>query len=339
MAEHCIVEISIYRAVLFDMDGVIADTMPLHYEAWRRAFEPLGITVDKMDVYLREGMATTKDGRKDRRSERQAIYRRNRWTGSSRIKVPYLTKLALEKAKAYDGVTETLRMLRNNGLKTALVTGSRRDAADAVLKKIGLKDAFDAIVCAEDVKHGKPGPEPYEAAIKKLGVDRLNCIVVENAPLGIESAKAAKVDYVIAVATTLPESYLSEADDIMSSISDLEQCLAQRFKARPGRARFKKIFYSLSGDMRPLMIIWSASTSEIMASTTGTARGTTDGSCLPLISMTASSFLRKLTVCCGRETDGVGLTASRQTMGMPVLMPPSMPPEWFVRVRTTSPSM
>ena len=58
MAEHCIVEISIYRAVLFDMDGVISDTMPLHYEAWRRAFETSGITVEKMDVYLREGMTT-----------------------------------------------------------------------------------------------------------------------------------------------------------------------------------------------------------------------------------------------------------------------------------------
>ena len=86
------------------------------------------------------------------------------------------------------------------------------------------------------MKHGKPDPEPYEAAIKKLDINRLNCIVVENAPLGIESAKAAKVDYVIAVATTLPDSYLSKADDIMSSVSDLEQCLAQRFKARPGRA-------------------------------------------------------------------------------------------------------
>ena len=235
MAEHCIVEISIYRAVLFDMDGVIADTMPLHYEAWRRAFEISGITIEKMDVYLREGMTTWAMAEKIAEAKGRELSREQ----LDRIvedKSIFFTKLAMEKAKAYEGVAETLRMLRNNGLKAALVTGSRRNAVGAVLKKIGLEGEFDAIVCAEDVKLGKPGPEPYEAAIKKLGVNRLNCIVVENAPLGIESAKAAKVDYVIAVATTLPESYLSRADDVMSSISDLEQCLAQRFKARPGRA-------------------------------------------------------------------------------------------------------
>ncbi len=235
MAEHCIVEISIYRAVLFDMDGVIADTTPLHYEAWRSAFEPLGIIVEKMDVYLREGMATRTMGEtiaeaKNRRLSPEELDK------IVENKTTIFNKMVAENVKAYDGVIETLRMLRNNGMKTALVTGSRRVSAEAVLKKIGLESAFDAIVCAEDVKHGKPDPEPYEAAIKKLDINRLNCIVVENAPLGIESAKAAKVDYVIAVATTLPESYLSEADDIMSSISDLEQCLAQRFKARPGRA-------------------------------------------------------------------------------------------------------
>jgi beta-phosphoglucomutase len=235
MAEHCIVEISIYRAVLFDMDGVISDTMPLHYESWRRAFETFGVTVDKMDVYLHEGMTSHKMAEKIAEAKGKDLTQ-EQLSGIIENKSSFFRQLALEKAKAYDGVAVTLRMLRNNGLKTALVTGSRRDAADEVLKKIGLRDMFDVIVCAEDVKQGKPSPEPYESAIKKLGIDRLNCIVVENAPLGIESAKAAKVDYVIAVATSLPESYLSEADDIMSSITDLEQCLAQRFKARPGRA-------------------------------------------------------------------------------------------------------
>lgn len=235
MDEHCIVEISIYRAALFDMDGVVADTMPLHYESWRRAFEPYGINVEQMDVYLREGMTSMMMAREIAQAKDKPLSQEE----LDRIvedKSAIFNLLAQEKAKAYDGVTETLRMLRNNGLKIALVTGSRKEAVHAVLKKVGLEGWFDVIIGAEDIEQGKPSPEPYLAAIKKLDVESLNCVVIENAPLGIKSARAAKVDYVIAVTTTLPESYLTEADDIMSSITDLEQCMARRLAARPGRA-------------------------------------------------------------------------------------------------------
>jgi beta-phosphoglucomutase len=235
MDERCSVEIFIYRAALFDMDGVITDTMPLHYESWKRAFEPRGIGVQKMDVYLREGMTTAAMGREIARAKgvelsdeelREIVAEKARLFG----------ELVRERARAYEGVEETLRMLRNNGLKLALVTGSMRISARAVLEKVGLEGAFDAIVGAEDVSEGKPGPEPYLAAMKRLNVPALDCVVVENAPLGIKSAKAAKAGFVIAITTTLDAPYLQEADEIASSFSDLEQCLARRFEARPGRA-------------------------------------------------------------------------------------------------------
>jgi beta-phosphoglucomutase len=235
MAERCSVEIYIYRAALFDMDGVITDTMPLHYESWKRAFEPYSVNVYQMDVYLREGMTSETMGRaiaRDKGKELPDEAMKKIVEDKTRI----FEQLVDERAKAYDGVPETLRMLHNNGLKLALVTGSRRSSVDAVLKKVKLEGAFDVIVGAEDVEKGKPGPEPYLAAMKKLDMPALVCVVVENAPLGVESAKAAKAGYVIAVTTTLDESYLQEADDIASSFSDLEQCLARRFEARPGRA-------------------------------------------------------------------------------------------------------
>lgn len=235
MAEHCIVEITLYRAVLFDMDGVVTDTMPLHYETWRRAFEPFNIQIEKMDIYLREGM-TAQEMAKEIAENKGKVLSQEELDRIVENKYAMFNLMVQEKANAYEGVHETLLMLRNNGLKVALVTGSRHDAVNAVLQKIGLEGAFDTIVGAEDIKEGKPSPEPYQVAIKKLGVPRLNCVVVENAPLGIKSAKAAGVDFVIAVTTTLPESYLKEADDIMASVTDLEQCLARRFEARPGRA-------------------------------------------------------------------------------------------------------
>ncbi len=235
MAERCSVEIFIYRAALFDMDGVITDTMPLHYESWKRAFEKYCVNVYKMDVYLREGMTTAMMGRDIARAKGKELSEEE-LQKIVEEKTRIFNELVMEHAKAYEGVMETLRMLRNNGLKLALVTGSKRESVDVVLKKVGLEGAFDVIVGAEDVSEGKPSPEPYLAAMKKLDMPALNCVVIENAPLGIRSAKAAKVGYVIAITTTLDASYLQEADEIASSFSDLEQCLARRFEARPGRA-------------------------------------------------------------------------------------------------------
>ncbi len=235
MAERCSVEIYIYRAALFDMDGVITDTMLLHYESWKRAFEPYGVDVRPMDVYLREGMTSDKMGRAIVRDKGKELSE-DELNEAVEVKTRIFEELVRERARAFEGVPEALKMLRNNGLKLALVTGSKHSSVDVVLKKVGLEGSFDAIIGAEDVSEGKPSPEPYLAAMRKLDMPALDCVVVENAPLGIASAKAAKAGYVIAVTTTLDESYLQDADEIASSFPDLQECLARRFEARPGRA-------------------------------------------------------------------------------------------------------
>jgi beta-phosphoglucomutase len=235
MAKRCSVEITLYRAALFDMDGVIMDTMPLHFESWKRSFEMLGMRIERNDVYFREGMTSGAMAMDIARS-------RGRELSAADLEAVVVAKteafsgLVDEGVKAYEGVPETLLMLRNNGIRVALVTGSKRAAAEKVLEKAGLEGSFDLIVAAEDIHKSKPDPEPYALAMRKLEVPALDCVAIENAPLGISSAKAARVGFVIALATTLDSAYLQQADNILPSFSELEQCLARRFEAMPGRA-------------------------------------------------------------------------------------------------------
>jgi beta-phosphoglucomutase len=227
MAATCRLDVTRYKAVLFDLDGVITDTMGLHYEAYRQAFEKVGIPVTPLEIYKTEGMPSMEAGKaivrekgvrltdeqvKKLIEEKREIYR----------------SLAAREAKTYPGVPETLRMLRENGVRLALITGSNLESATAVLRKVGLEGAFDAVVTGDGTPRGKPYPDPYRKGMEELGVPPENCVVVENAPLGIESAKAAGVGYVIGVMTTLPAEYLKDADDIMPSFADLEECLARR---------------------------------------------------------------------------------------------------------------
>jgi beta-phosphoglucomutase len=227
MAATCRIDVKKYKAVLFDLDGVITDTMGMHYEAYRQAFEKYRIHVTPQMIYKTEGMPSLEVGRtivkekgagltdeqvKKLIEEKRLIYR----------------SLAVREAKTFPGVPETLRMLRENGVKLALITGSNFESATAVLKKVGLEGAFDVIVTGDDTPRGKPYPDPYRKGMEKLGVPPANSVVVENAPLGIESAKAAGAGNVIGVTTTLPAEYLKDADDIMPSFADLEECLARR---------------------------------------------------------------------------------------------------------------
>jgi beta-phosphoglucomutase len=232
MAHTCRIDAERFKAVLFDLDGVITDTMGLHYEAYRQAFAEYGVEVSELDIYLREGMPSMEVGREIARDKGAAL-------GDGQIrklideKREIYRALAARKAATYNGVPETLRMLRASGVRLALVTGSNRKSVAQVIKDVGLEGCFDAIVTGDSLPRGKPFPDPYLKGMEELGVPPENSVVVENAPLGIRSARAAGAGHVIAVTTTLPPEYLEEADDVMASFAGIEECLA-RLRVRPG---------------------------------------------------------------------------------------------------------
>lgn len=114
---------------------------------------------------------------------------------------------------------ETLKKLRVMGVKLALVTASARKNMKKALSA-EKRSLFDIISTGDDIEKGKPSPDPYEVTREKLDLSREDCLVVENAPLGIESAKAARIKCA-AISTTLPKKHLQTADIILDDISDV----------------------------------------------------------------------------------------------------------------------
>jgi len=214
------------RPVLFDFDGVVADNMRYHAEAWKRIFAEYGIDLDPRVIFEQEGR-TTRD------VVRYVLARHGREAPpelcekiAGRKEQLFLREAAIQPRAEAVKLIETLR---DRGAVVGLVTGSPRGSLRKVIPD-GVFDRFNVVVTADDVKNGKPDAEPYLKAAQKLGIDPTRCVVVENAPLGIQAAKAAGMQ-VIGITTTLPETALRDADEVVHDFEELEKRLVGKFSA------------------------------------------------------------------------------------------------------------
>ncbi|MCX5708462.1 MAG: HAD family phosphatase [Candidatus Omnitrophica bacterium] len=205
-----------FRAIIFDMDGVIVDSMPYHYLAWYEALMPYGIRVSCFDVYSKEGERWEK-------TLRELFLRSGIKVSDKLFKKIFLSRKKIFrkyfKRFIFPGAQEFLVCLKNKGYLLGLVTGT----PEAEIKKIlpsSIKVLFDCIIAGDKVKKGKPDPEPYLRAAKALKTKAGLCAVVENAPLGIESAKRAGM-FCIALTTSLPRQYLSRADALADRLDEI----------------------------------------------------------------------------------------------------------------------
>ena len=205
-----------FDAVLFDMDGVIIDGMPHHARAWQEVFKQNGLSLKEMDVYLREGEPAESAAR---------FFLREIFPEASK---DLIRKLIDEKEAFFKqhanvrplaGAYQLLQNLRRDGKKTGLVTGTARHELEVTLPDYFLP-LFDILVTGDEVAKGKPDPEPYLRALGRIAVERNKVLVVENAPLGIQSAKAAGLA-VWAVQTSLNAEYLQDADRIFPNLIGL----------------------------------------------------------------------------------------------------------------------
>lgn len=202
------------EAVLWDLDGVLVDTARFHYQAWRQLFDELGRSFGeeefrrtfglRNDLIFRQELPDTSAEEMERLSDRkEALFRR--FAAASVTPLP--------------GALDLVRRTREKGRRMALVTSTPRANIDFVLGQIGLAEAFETIVAAEDVSRGKPDPEGYLLAARRLGVRPERCLVIEDAPGGIEAGMRAGM-HTLGVATTHAREELTAADAIIERLDD-----------------------------------------------------------------------------------------------------------------------
>ena len=205
-------------AVIFDFDGIIVDSEPMHFRALNEVLQPLGLEISweaYCEVYI---------GFDDRDAFKQ-VFKENHKKSCSRD----VAKLIEEKAAVFQryiaqgeatplpGAVELIKSIPVR-LPIALCSGALREDIDPILENLGITGAFTTIVTAEDTPRSKPDPAPYALTIEKLGIDNpATALAIEDTPAGILSAKGAGLK-VLAVTNSYDRDYLMEADAVTDSL-------------------------------------------------------------------------------------------------------------------------
>ncbi|WP_305822046.1 HAD family hydrolase [Massilia brevitalea] len=207
------------RALIFDMDGTIVDNMAFHTKSWIAFFERRGHAIDA-DAFFRAtagrqggeiirshfGEHLLDDEVMTLNHEKEAVYR----------------ELYAPHRKAVEGFEDLIADAKSHGIALAVGTAAPPANVEFTLDGLDLRRHFDAIVGATDVARGKPHPDVFLEAAKRCGAEPADCIVFEDAPLGVEAARRAGMRAVV-LTTTLPAEAFAEFDNVITIVSDFSQ--------------------------------------------------------------------------------------------------------------------
>ena len=205
------------EAVVWDMDGVIADTADYHYSAWRDVLKERGVTFSKEDFMRHFGQrhdTIIKSALGDNvapevidaiTDKKQSLYRQR--VSKNVVPLP--------------GAVELIKLLNKNRIKTAIATSAVVKNVQVILKGLGIEDCFQAIAFGTEVAEGKPSPQIFQLAATRLGVKSADCVAIEDAIAGVTAAKHAGMKCV-AVTNSHPDIKLKHADLIVDTLEKVD---------------------------------------------------------------------------------------------------------------------
>jgi HAD superfamily hydrolase (TIGR01509 family) len=209
------------KAILFDFDGVIAETENHHVAAWQRTASSMGLQINdevaarSMEVDDREFLTTLF-------TEREIpIDKVDEWVARKQSLTVELLRYA---PRIYPGVVELVGALRGKA-RLAVVTGTWRENVETVLQAAGLADAFGLIVAKEDVERRKPDPEAYALALKKLRLSAPSVVAIEDSPTGLSAARDAGLRRLIALGHRRPPGDWVGDADYLERLKPVEKVL------------------------------------------------------------------------------------------------------------------
>ncbi|MFH1371921.1 MAG: HAD family phosphatase [Planctomycetota bacterium] len=214
------------RAVIFDFDGVLVDSELLHFEAFSNILSPLGVKMSKQQYFDKYLGLSDEELVRTVNQEQKLTLSESQLEQLLRQKASVFKELVVSEASIIDGVPAFLQMLADNKIPLAVYSGALKAEIELILKGAGLRDFFEALVSAEQVKKGKPDPEGFLLALQLLNkkthqkILPQDCIVIEDSNWGLQAAKAAGM-HPVAVTNSYAADYLRPADKIIENLSEL----------------------------------------------------------------------------------------------------------------------
>jgi len=213
------------KAVIWDMDGVIASTAPYHFKAWQEVFQKRGIDFTEQQFSRHFGQ------RNDsiiKGAMGEDVSPQEMETIADEKEKGFRRRIGQD-VKALPGVIELMHSLLQHGFKIALASSAPMENITFITQSLGINSLFHSITTGHEVPQGKPSPDVFLLAAERLGARPANCIVIEDAVAGIKAAKTAGM-FCLAVTNTHPRASLSEADLVVDtlttiSVSELENIL------------------------------------------------------------------------------------------------------------------